>query len=216
MSAKVSVKSAYVSENKTMSFILGRKLKSTQIWKGNKVIPVTVVKAEPNEVMLLRNKDKDGYEAVQLALGKTKKEFRISDKRLASSPSRSGQATSEQFKIGDSVDVSIFMEGDKVTLSGVSKGRGFQGVVKRHGFHGGPKTHGQKNRFRAPGSIGSTAFQRVVPGRRMAGRMGNDRITVKNLVVAAVDKENNLLMLKGAAPGVRGGLLEISKIRNKK
>jgi large subunit ribosomal protein L3 len=178
-------------------FILGKKLKMSQIWKGDKVIPVTVIKAEPNTVTQVRTKDKDGYEAVQLNVGKTKKEFR---------------ATGHELKIGDSVDVSVFGEGDKAIVSGISKGRGFQGVVKRHGFHGGPKTHGQKNRFRAPGSIGSTAFQRVVPGRKMAGRMGNDRITLKNLEIAAIDKDKNLLMIKGAVPGARGGVIEIKKI----
>ena len=103
-------------------------------------------------------------------------------------------------------------EGDKLMVSGISKGKGFQGVVKRHGFHGGPKTHGQKNRFRAGGSIGSTAPQRVTPGRRMAGHMGTERITVKNLKVVGVDKENNLLFIKGAVPGARSGLLEVRKI----
>ena len=96
-------------------------------------------------------------------------------------------------------------------VAGITKGRGFQGTVKRHGFHGGPKTHGQKNRFRAPGSIGSTAPQRVVPGRRMAGHMGTDRVTVRNLKVVAVDAEKNLLMLRGAVPGFRTGILEIMK-----
>lgn len=173
----------------------------TQIWKGDTVVPVTVVAAAPNKVSLLRTKDKDSYEAVQIALGKKKKEFR----------NRKGDWKIEDFKTGGEIAVDIFKEGDIVRVSGITKGRGFQGVVKRHGFHGGPKTHGQKNRFRAPGSIGSTAFQRVVPGRRMAGHMGVDRVTVKNLKVVGVDKENNLLFIKGAVPGARGGLLEISK-----
>ena len=95
-------------------------------------------------------------------------------------------------------------------VSGITKGHGFAGVVKRYNFRGGPKTHGQKNRHRAPVSIGSTAFQRVVPGRRMAGHMGVDRVTIKNLVIAAIDKENNLLFLRGAVPGNRGGLIEIA------
>src|SRR3989344_7226339 len=102
-----------------------------------------------------------------------------------------------------------FKEGDLVKVRGQVKGRGFQGGVKRHGFHGGPKTHGQKNRHRAPGSIGSTAPQRVVPGRRMAGHMCVERVTIKNLEVASVDVEKNILMLKGAVPGHRGALLEI-------
>jgi len=102
--------------------------------------------------------------------------------------------------------------GNIVRVSGVSKGRGFQGVVKRHGFGGGPKTHGQKNRHRAPGSIGSTAPQRVVPGRRMAGRMGNDRVTIKNVKVVDVDEEKKLVFLGGAIPGARNSNIEIYKI----
>jgi large subunit ribosomal protein L3 len=182
--------------------ILGKKFKMTQIWKDNAVIPVTVIKAEPNKISLVRSKDKDGYEAVQVALGKKKKEFR----NRISSPIDMGQ-----FNVGGEVAVDAFKEGDIVRVSGITKGRGFQGVVKRHGFHGGPKTHGQKNRFRAGGSIGSTAPQRVTPGRRMAGHMGTDRVTVKNLKIVGVDKENNLLFVRGAVPGARGGLLEISK-----
>ncbi len=174
----------------------------TQIWKGNEAIPVTVLRAEPNKVSIVRTKDKDGYGAVQLSLGKAKKEF----------GKRNG-ADLAQFKVGDEVSLGIFKEGDKVTVSGTSKGRGFQGVVKRHGFHGGPKTHGQKNRLRAPGSIGSTAFQRVVPGRRMAGHMGDERITIKNLKVVGVDEEKKLLLIQGAVPGANGGIVEVVKTK---
>lgn len=174
-----------------------------QIWKENKVVPVTVLKAEPNKVSLLRTKEKNGYEAVQLSLGKRKKEFRNKEQK---------HFDIAEFKAGDSVHVDAFGEGDVVRVSGVTKGRGFQGAVKRHGFGGGPKTHGQKNRFRAPGSIGSTAPQRVVPGRRMPGHMGDERVTIKNLKVAAVDKERNLIFLQGAVPGARGGIIEISKL----
>ncbi len=184
-----------------MSFILGRKVNMSQIWKGDAVIPVTLIEALPNTVTQVRKKEKDGYEAVQVALGKKKKEFR-----------NKGKAIWDEMKSGYMIDISVFKEGDLVKVSGLSKGRGFQGVVKRHGFAGGPKTHGQKNRLRAPGSIGSTAPQRVFPGRRMAGRMGNDRVTIKNLEVAGVDTEKNILMIKGAVPGARGGLLEIRKI----
>ena len=109
----------------------------------------------------------------------------------------------------DKVDVAVFSEGELVRVSGISKRKGFQGTVKRHGFHGGPKTHGQKNRLRAPGSIGSTAPQRVFPGRKMAGHMGSVRVTVKNLEIVKVDKENNLLMVRGAVPGASGGLVAI-------
>lgn len=185
-----------------MSFILGKKLKMTQIWKDGKVVPVTVVHAEPNKVSLLRTEEKDGYEAVQVASGRTRKEFRNR---------RANPVDMAKFANGSKVTVENFKEGDKVRVSGWMKGRGFAGVVKRHNFAGGPKTHGQKNRFRAPGSIGSTAFQRVVPGRRMAGHMGTTRVTIKNLVVAEVDAKKNLIMLRGAVPGARGGLLEIRK-----
>lgn len=183
-----------------MSFILGRKVKTTQIWKDGIVVPVTVIEAQPNKVAAMRTKDKHGYEAVQVSLGKKKREFRNREWH---------PIDMAQLKEGDEVTVETFKEGDKVLVSGVSKGRGFQGVVKRHGFGGGPKTHGQKNRFRAPGSIGSTAFQRVVPGRKMAGHMGDERVTIKNIVVAQVDKDKNLIFLRGAVPGARGGLLEI-------
>jgi len=183
-----------------MSFILGKKLKMTQIWKDGKVVPVTVVEAQPNKVAILRTKERDGYEAVQVSLGRTKKEFR---NRASSVIDMS------KFTKGDAVTVASFKEGDKVIVSGIMKGRGFAGVVKRYNFGGGPKTHGQKNRHRAPGSIGSTAFQRVVPGRRMAGHMGVVRITTKNLKIAEIDAKKNLIMLRGAVPGARGGVIEI-------
>src|SRR5581483_5863454 len=159
---------------KAMSFILGKKMKMTQVWKDGKVVPVTVVEAKPNKVTFVRTEENDGYEAVQVALGRTKKEFR----NRVPHPIRTAD-----FAVGAPVTVASFKEGDVVRVSGFMKGRGFAGVVKRHNFAGGPKTHGQKNRFRAPGSIGSTAFQRVVPGRRMAGHMGTERVTIKGLVV---------------------------------
>jgi large subunit ribosomal protein L3 len=184
-----------------MSFIIGKKGVMTQIWKDEKVIPVTVIHAAPNKATMVRTKERDGYEAVQLKAVNGSREFR----------KKTGRDFTE-LKVGDEFGVDTFKEGDLVIVSGTMKGRGFQGVVKRHGFHGGPKTHGQKNRHRAPGSLGATAPQRVVPGRKMAGRMGGTRSTVKNLVVAQIDKENNLIMLRGAVPGNRGGLIEISKL----
>ena len=180
--------------------ILGKKLKMTQVWKENRVIPVTVILAAPNTVTLVRTKEKDGYEAVQLQLGRTKREAKLS---LAKPDSM------KDLKVGDTVTVAQFKEGDVVKVSGLTKGRGFQGVVKRHGFHGGPATHGQKNRHRAPGSIGSTAPQRVVPGRRMAGHMGQERVTIENLKVVSVDTEKNILTIKGAMPGFTTTILEI-------
>lgn len=182
-------------------FILGKKVKMSQIWKGEEVIPVTVIKAEPNSVDLLRTKAKDGYEAVQVRMGRAKREFRM----------RHGM-TLEGIAAGSMIDVTGFAEGDKVNATGVSKGRGFQGVVKRHGFHGGPKTHGQKNRHRAGGSLGATAPQRVVPGRKMAGRMGSDNVTLKNLLVVGVSKEDNTIFIRGAVPGAKDGLIRIVKV----
>ncbi|KKW48456.1 MAG: 50S ribosomal protein L3 [Parcubacteria group bacterium GW2011_GWA1_59_11] len=183
-----------------MPAILAKKLKMSQIWEGDKVIPVTVLQVAPVKIALVRTKERDGYAAAQLSLGKHRREFPLEDGQEA----------------GGEVNVSVFAPGDLLKVSGNSKGRGFQGVVKRHGFGGGPKTHGQKNRFRAPGSIGSTAFQRVVPGRKMAGHMGNERVSVKNLLVVAVDPEKNQLLVRGAVPGHRGTLLEVMKIGAKK
>ncbi len=180
-----------------MSFILAKKVKMTQIWKDGKIVPVTIVKASPNKVSLVRTTERDGYSAVQVQLGNSKKEFSINE--------------GETFEVGQEIGVSAFTEGEDVAISGLSKGRGFQGVVKRHGFHGGPKSHGQKNRYRAPGSIGSTAPQRVVPGRRMAGNFGTERNTRKNVKIVQIDAENNYLMLKGAVPGGPGTLVEIYK-----
>jgi large subunit ribosomal protein L3 len=180
-------------------FMLGRKMKMTQVWKDDKIVPVTVISAEPNTVTIVRNSERDGYEALQLKMGKkARKEFRRKPGEEAIS-----------LNMGDTVEVSAFKEGDTVNVRGIMKGRGFQGVVKRHNFSGGPKTHGQKNRLRAPGSIGSTAPQRVWPGRRMAGRMGGTTVTIKNLEVVAVDSEKRTLMVKGAVPGFTGSVLEI-------
>ncbi len=181
---------------KNMPFILGKKGKMTQVWKDGKIVPVTVVSAAPNQISQVKTKDKDGYEAIQVKFGRTKVEFK-------------GESAEKDAEL----TVSNFKEGDKVRVSGTMKGRGFQGVVKRHGFHGGPKTHGQKNRLRAPGSIGSTAPQRVWKGRRMAGHMGTTRVTVRNLRVMEVDADKNILMIKGALPGNTGSIVEIQTIR---
>lgn len=187
----------------------------SQIWKDDKIIPVTIVKAGPITVTQLRSREKDKYEAVQVG-------FDASKKRLSKPEAghlkelgkfrylKEFRVLNPEIKVGDVLDVSQFSEGQKVKVSGLNKGRGFQGVVKRHGFHGGPKSHGQKDRLRAPGSIGATAPQRVLKGKKMAGRMGQERISIKNLEIAGVDKENNLLLLKGAVPGGKGTLLEIS------
>ena len=199
-----------------MAFILGKKLKMTQLWQENKAIPVTLIQAGPCFVTQVRTKDKDGYEAVQIGFEKVKekkvkkslkdkpyrylKEFRLKDH--------------QEFKEGSQIDVSAFKEGDKVKISGFSKGKGFQGGVKRWGFAGRDATHGVKHEHRTIGSVGSMFPQRVIKGRKMPGRMGNERVTIKNLEIIKIDKENNLIAVKGAVPGRRGTLLEISSLRS--
>ncbi|MBI2514730.1 50S ribosomal protein L3 [Candidatus Wolfebacteria bacterium] len=202
-----------------MPFILGKKLKMSQIWKDDKVVPITMVQAGPVLVTQIKIKDKDGYGALQVGFDPTKKRL---TKPLSGHLKGLGnfrhikefKVENSSLKVGDTLSLDQFKEGDKVKVSGISKGKGFQGVVKRHGFHGGPKTHGQKNRHRAPGSIGATAPQRVMPGRKMAGRMGGQRVTVKNLEIAGILKDKNILMLKGAAPGRKGTLLEIRSTKS--
>lgn len=204
-----------------MKFMLGVKGRMTQIFdqKGT-VSAVTVVVAEPMTVTQMKTLEKDGYQAVQIGSG-LRKESRASSPikgHLKDLPlSRHIQefrvpvGASDTFERGATIDVSTFAEGDVVTVSSISKGKGFQGVVKRHGFHGGPRSHGQKNKERAPGSIGGggRAGGRVVKGMRMAGRMGGDRVTVKNLKVLKVDATTNTLMISGAIPGRPGTLIEI-------
>ncbi|MDP2731331.1 MAG: 50S ribosomal protein L3 [Dehalococcoidales bacterium] len=197
--------------------IIGRKLGMTQLFRGNKVEAVTAIEAGPCTVTQIKTATKEGYNAVQLAYGQAKRikspqkgqfkelgqfkylrEFRVADTEAA--------------EVGDKVDVTIFQEGDKVDITGVSKSKGFAGVVKRHGFAGGPKTHGQSDRQRHPGSIGATTSPgRVWKGTRMAGHMGGEQVTALRLEVFKTDAERNLLLVKGAVPGNRNGLLLIRK-----
>ncbi len=203
--------------------IIGKKLGMTQIFRENgKVEAVTAVEAGPCTVVQVKTADKEGYNAVQFGFGEAKRlnspqrghlkelgkfrhirEFRVDD--------------TESVKVGDKVDVSMFEEGDLIDVTGISKSKGFAGVVKRHGFAGGPKTHGQSDRHRHPGSIGATSSPgRVLKGTRMAGRMGNDRVTVRGLEVCGADADRNLLLVKGAVPGYKNGLLLIKKSRKRK
>ena len=203
-----------------MKFILGVKQNMMQVWSDDgKAIPVTVVDAGPVVVTQVKTSDgNDGYDAVQVGYG-NKKEGKLSKalkghfKGLGNfryvKEFRAKNGEKPAFSVGDAIDVSIFSEGDTVQVTGTSKGKGFQGVVKRHGFAGGPRSHGQKHSEREPGSIGATGPQRVFKGVKMAGRMGSDRVTVKNLKVVGVDKDNNKLLISGAVPGSRGTLLEI-------
>lgn len=199
-----------------MKFILGTKQNMVQVWdEDGKCFPATILTAGPVTVTQLKNEEKDGYSAVQV--GFASKNAKKINKALKGHLKNLGnfryinefRTDGKEFKVGDTIDASLFEEGDIVQVSGVSKGKGFQGVVKRHGFHGGPRSHGQKHSEREPGSIGATGPQRVFKGVRMAGRMGSDRITVKNLKILQVDKENNTILISGAVPGKRGTLLEI-------
>jgi len=203
--------------------IIGRKLGMTQVFRDNgEAEAVTAVEAGPCTVIQVKAAAKEGYNAVQLGFGEAKRlkspqrghlkglgqfrylrEFRVGDAEAAA--------------VGDRVDVSLFKDGDLVDVTGVSKGKGFAGVVKRHHFAGGPKTHGQSDRHRHAGSIGATTSPgRVFKGMRMAGHMGDERVTVRNLEVFRADPERNLLLIRGAVPGNRNGLLLIRKSREGK
>ncbi|MBU1032397.1 MAG: 50S ribosomal protein L3 [Patescibacteria group bacterium] len=196
-----------------MKFILGKKLEMSQVFRPDgTVVPVTLVKAGPCVVTQIKDEKKDGYKAVQIGYLTCKKlakpiaghlkdldklrelrEFRVDD--------------ISAFKRGDTFEASSFEVGDVIHVTGTSKGKGFQGVVKRHGFHGSPASHGHKDQLRMPGSIGCTGAQRVFPGRRMAGRMGGDQVTVKNLEVIEVN--DGVIAIKGALPGARNSIVEL-------
>jgi len=197
-----------------MKFILGRKIGMSQIFdEKGKVIPLTWVEAGPCFVTQIKTKEKDEYEAMQVGFIKKKtKHIKKTEKGKGFRYLREFQGATEEnqkLKSGTKIDVTVFSEGDIVKISGLSKGKGFQGVVKRWGFAGLPKTHGTKHMLRMPGSIGQSGPERVFKGKKMAGRMGNKRMTVKNLKVIKIDKEKNLIGIKGAVPGTKGTLLEI-------
>jgi len=201
-----------------MKFILGTKLGMTQVFRDDgTVVPVTRVAAGPCTVTQTKTKKKDGADAVQLGFG-TQKQFRINKaqkghlKDLATVRfMREFRDDSEHgLKRGDVFTVKIFEPGEKVQVTGKSKGKGFQGVVKRHGFKGAPASHGHKDQERMPGSIGATDAARVFKGTRMGGHMGDARVTVKNLEVVEIIEGENELLIKGAVPGARGGLLLIA------
>jgi large subunit ribosomal protein L3 len=204
-----------------MAEILGRKIGMTQLWgEDGERIPVTVIEAGPCHVTAVREAERDGYTAVQLAFDEVR-ESRLSKpelghvKKAGAPPARMlvefrGAGDGErEFKIGDSVTVDSFEKGERVKVSARSKGKGFQGTIKRHRFHRGPASHGSHN-VRAPGSIGASATPaRVMKGLRMPGQMGSKRVTQRRLEVVDVDAERNLLIVKGAVPGQTGALLEV-------
>lgn len=202
-----------------MKFLLGTKEYMTQVYdKDGTVHVVTVVSAGPITVTQVKSEETDGYVAAQVGYG-NRKEKNINKAQkghlkgmgdfMYLKEYRPEQGEDFAVAVGDTVDLSVFEEGTQVTVSSVSKGKGFQGGVKRHGFAGGRRTHGQKHSEREPGSIGATGPQRVFKGTKMAGRMGTDRVTVKGLDIVKVDTEAGHLYIKGAIPGTKGSLVEI-------
>ena len=205
-----------------MSGLIGKKIGMTSIFDENgKNMPCTVIKAGPCVVTQVRTEDKDGYEAVQLGFDdKTEKSANKAEmghaKKAGTSVKKKVvefQGFEAEYKLGDTITVAHFEEGEFVDITGTSKGRGFQGVVKRHGFAGvGQATHGQHNRLRAPGSIGAASYPaRVFKGMKMAGRMGTDTVKVQNLRVLKVVEEQNLLVVKGCVPGHKNAYVKIEK-----
>jgi len=196
--------------------IIGKKLGMTQLYRDNgKLEALTAIEAGPCAVTQVKIADKDGYMAVQLGFGSAKSTAKKKQTTGIAQYKhvREFKADSiEGVKIGDQIDVSLFKEGDLVDIIGISKGKGFAGVVKRHHFRGGPKTHGQSDRTRHPGAIGSTTYPgRVWKGLKMAGHMGNQQVTIQNLEVFQANPERNLLLVVGAVPGARNGLVLIKK-----
>ncbi len=202
-----------------MAFILGIKQGMSQIFKDEKIMPVTVILAGPCFVQSIKTKEKDGYQAVKLTFGERKKLKKPQEgeaKDLKIKPRfikefKVGEA--ENLKRGEMVKVESFKEGELVKVEGISIGKGFGGVVKRYGFHGAKATHGTKHDQRRSGSIGATAPQRVFKGKKMAGRMGGEKTTIRNLEILKIEPEKNFLYLKGAVPGKRGNLLKITSLK---
>jgi len=203
--------------------LIGKKIGMTQIFDDNGIaIPVTLIEAGPCYVTQVRLADKDGYSAIQLGYKEVKPKIlsggQLGHLKRNSLPPlrflREFRAKNLEVEQGDALTVEVFAVGEAVDVIGTSKGKGFQGAVKRYHFKGGPKTHGQSDRNRAPGSRGSgTTPGRVYKGARGPGHMGNDRITAQNLKVVLVDRDRNLLGVRGAVPGARGGVLVIKEAR---
>jgi large subunit ribosomal protein L3 len=205
-----------------MSALIGKKIGMTNVFSADgRLIPVTVVQAGPCVVTQVKTEDRDGYNALQLGFDEKKVEklnkpiaghlkkstdkgFRVLREFRTDDP--------EKIESGTTLSIDMFSVGDKVNISGISKGRGFQGTIKRHGFSRGPETHGSRN-HRKPGSIGNSAWPaKVVKGKKMPGHMGTDRETVKNLIIVDIKHEDNLLLVKGPVPGFKTGILEVRKV----
>lgn len=198
-----------------MKGILGTKIGMTQIWKEDRAVPVTVILAGPCPVVQRKSNETDGYEAVQIGFGdKREKSLNKPQKghldKAKVSPVRYLREFRNFAPEGEEVRVDVFAEGEKVDVTGTSKGKGFQGVMKRWNFSGGPASHGAKKWHRRPGSIGTRKTPgRVYKGKKMAGHMGDERVTVQNLEVVEVRPEENLILVKGAVPGANGSLVEL-------
>ncbi|UCE71004.1 MAG: 50S ribosomal protein L3 [Nitrospiraceae bacterium] len=201
-----------------MKGILGKKIGMTQVFaEDGRMYPVTVIEAGPVRVLQKKESDSDGYESLQMGFDEIRKEKNISNpmkghfKKTSSPPFRFlREIKMEGFNPGDSISVDIFSKGEKVNVAGTSKGKGFQGVIKRHNFKGGPASHGSMFK-RAPGSVGQSAYpSRVFKGKKLAGQMGNARVSVRNIEIFEVRKEQNLMLVKGAVPGANGGYVIVT------
>ncbi|GAB1350342.1 50S ribosomal protein L3 [Ignavibacteriales bacterium] len=203
--------------------ILGKKIGMSAIFddNGNR-IPVTIIEAGPCTVTDVKSLENNGYNAIQLGFGQVKEKnltkpvlghFKKNNLEPVRHLREFRVDSVAEYKVGDSVDLGIFTVGEKIKVSGKSKGKGFQGVMRRHGFGGvGGTTHGQSDRLRAPGSIGASSYpSRVFPGQRMAGRMGNDNVSVRNLQVIRIIAEKNIILVKGAVPGAINSIVELYK-----
>ncbi|MDD3480795.1 MAG: 50S ribosomal protein L3 [Patescibacteria group bacterium] len=205
-----------------MRAILAEKKEMTHIFdeKGH-YTPVTILLATPNTVTQVKSKDKDGYAAIQVGYGEKRKHKKPVAGHLSKAKASSKKllevalGDEQEYKLGDKISLDIFAEGETVTVQGVSKGKGFAGTIKRHNFHRGPMTHGSRN-HRAPGSIGAGYPQHVMKGQKLPGRMGAEKVTVKNLKIARIIPEENLLLVKGAVPGPKKGIVLVySKLEKK-
>ena len=195
-----------------MKFALGRKLEMTQMFDSEGIVhPVTIISLEDKKITQIKSKEKDGYCAVQVGYGSKKKIIKGKKEKTFGGKKEFKMEDASSFNVGDDLSNDLVI-GDMVKISASSKGKGFAGVVKRHGFGGGPRTHGQKHNERTSGSIGAGLRCRVPKGMKMAGRMGNDKITIKGIKVVDIDKEKKIVFLHGSIPGRRGSLIEIETI----
>jgi large subunit ribosomal protein L3 len=199
--------------------ILGRKVGMTQIFMDDgKVIPVSLVNAGPCSIVQVKTKENDGYQAIQVGLGERKKVTKPMAGHLKKANLKTVGKLGEfrpkdlgKYKVGDQLDVTLFAVGEKVSVAGWTKGRGFSGGIKRWGWHGGPATHGSMSHRRTGSNSSGSSPGRVRKGKKLAGRYGNERVTVKNLKVVKIEKEKNLIYLRGAIPGAKNGYIIITK-----